>query len=924
MHRQLIFNRIFSTPGRLSVITLLLALASLLAAPLANAAKTTGNIRVLGIRIDFSDAHNAPGLTAIGRKLQTAKSNFERFSFGRMNIVYHTVEVSLGKRASYSASAMATQADLRAKRAGRNPNSYNIVGYYFGGGSVGSHATVGGKRFWSKSSGGSTVHEMGHNFNFGHQRRWVPTGNNPIALKGELLNDPWQFMKSGGIDPDPYEKWRCNWITSRHDISSNGSYTRRLYNFDQKDIAKANSKRALRVKRTTSINKYFWIGYRSRLLNKISSPNQKNYQMRQGLVFYWDRGAVGKSVVLLDLHQGTGGTDDQALQPGETFADNAGKVYITNLGRGGTTPNEYIDVRINRGTFNGNQAPQPTWDAPATWPAGEPLTVTVRGNDPDGDEVACMWRSGGGAHNTSATSLTFTRNKPGQFTLRALVSDMKGKTAELRRSITITAGLPTTEWTGNTNTFWHENTNWASNTQPNAPDAVAVWNDSFTGDNQPGLGSPVVKQLRQIRLEQSLDKDVNLEIKDPNGTLEIFEGGIDMAESVQDLTVHGNGQLRLQTDQSWVTSPEAKLTVDTAINLNGKTLTVAAQNKVIISGNINGAGGLKVRDSGTLTLNDGEYSGSTVVENGSLEITGTLTRSEILVDKGGTLGGTGYIGGNTVIATNAKLSPGPESTLGSLTFIASLTLNGDLQVAVDPDHLPNCDQVHVNGALEVKVLGIEGGNTGTVMVANIGGSYAPGQVFQIFNRPLTNGQSKAIDPPLPAPGLLWDNRLATDGSIAVITDPSTITFDQWAQDISGLSGTDAAFAADPNKDGMANGLAFSLGAPNALYDAGDLLPEWSYIPAHIEDGNEYPGEIVISYPSSQQAAISVSSALEYSTDLVNWAAATEDDTHITINIEENFYGEGIDRVEVHLLDALAPGGKFILRLRASPKKAAVE
>ena len=106
--------------------------------------------------------------------------------------------------------------------------------------------------------------------------------------------------------------------------------------------------------------------------------------------------------------------------------------------------------------------------------------------------------------------------------------------------------------------------------------------------------------------------------------------------------------------------------------------------------------------------------------------------------------------------------------------------------------------------------------------------------------------------------------------------------------------------------------------------AGDLLPEWSYIPAHIEDGNEYPGEIVISYPSSQQAAISVSSALEYSTDLVNWAAATEDDTHITINIEENFYGEGIDRVEVHLLDALAPGGKFILRLRASPKKAAVE
>tara|TARA_B110000881_G_scaffold193105_1_gene186201 strand:+ start:1494 stop:1736 length:243 start_codon:yes stop_codon:yes gene_type:complete len=64
---------------------------------LANAAKTTGNVRVLGIRIDFPDAHNAPSLEAIGKKLKAAKSNFERFSFGRMNIVYHTVEVKLGK-----------------------------------------------------------------------------------------------------------------------------------------------------------------------------------------------------------------------------------------------------------------------------------------------------------------------------------------------------------------------------------------------------------------------------------------------------------------------------------------------------------------------------------------------------------------------------------------------------------------------------------------------------------------------------------------------------------------------------------------------------------------------------------------------------------------------------------------------------------
>ena len=89
------------------------------------------------------------------------------------------------------------------------------------------------------------------------------------------------------------------------------------------------------------------------------------------------------------------------------------------------------------------------------------------------------------------------------------------------------------------------------------------------------------------------------------------------------------------------------------------------------------------------------------------------------------------------------------------------------------------------------------------------------------------------------------------------------------------------------------------------------------MPARFEDGNQYPGEIVISYPRSKNAAISVSSALEYSSDLVNWHAATENDTNITIDVEEDFYGEGIDRVEIHLLDALAPKGKFLLRLKAS-------
>ncbi|MEC7358046.1 MAG: hypothetical protein VYC09_06370 [Verrucomicrobiota bacterium] len=909
---------IFILPPKLVVALFLFFNGLFLTLPLAEAAKTTGNIRVLGIRIDFSDAHNAPSLEAISKKLKVAKSNFERFSFGRLNFVYHTVEVKLGKRASYTASEMATRADLKATNAGHNTNSYNIVGYYFGGGSVGSHATVGGKRFWAKGTGGSTIHEMGHNFNFGHQRRWVPNGDNPIGLQGKLENDPWQFMKSGGIDPDPYEKWRCKWITGRHNISSNGSFTRRLYNFDQKDIAKANSERALRVKRTTKTNMYYWIGYRSRLLNKLSSPNQKNYHMRQGLVFYWDRGAAGKSVTLLDLHQGTGGTDDQALQPGETFSDNAGNVYITNLGRGGAAPNEYIDVRINRGNFTGNRAPQPTWDAPNQWPVGEPLTVSVEGNDPDGDEISCMWRNGGIPRNTSASSLTFTKNNTGKFSLSVQVSDMKGKTTKMSKTITMVGGSAASEWIGETNNFWYEGANWSSSKQPNDPDAVAVWKDSFTGENQLSFSNPVVKQLRRIRLEESLNKDVVIEIKNSEGTLELFDGGIDMSESLQNLTLKGIGSLKLQANQRWVISSESRLNVEAEIDLNDKVLSVATQTNALFSGNIIGDGGIGVTDSGTLTLIDGDYSGKTIVENGRLEVVGTLARSEIIVNEAGSLGGTGQIGGEAFIAENANLCPGSQSKLGSLTFMNGLKLDGNIEVEVDPDQLPNCDQVNVSGVLEVEKLEGQEMTKGSVKIFNVGGPYAPDQVFQIFNKPLIHGESKAIDPITPGPGLLWDNRLYVDGSIAVIADPTVISYDQWAKNISGLSGPDAEFEADPNEDGTANGLAFALGASDALVDTNNLLPQWDYVPSRIEDEDEFSGEFIVSYRHSQDAAISVSLALEYSIDMVNWTLVAEDEAHITIETQENYYGPGIDQIKVHFLDSIAPERRFLVRLKALP------
>ncbi len=40
-----------------------------------------------------------------------------------------------------------------------------------------------------------------------------------------------------------------------------------------------------------------------------------------------------------------------------------------------------------------------------------------------------------------------------------------------------------------------------------------------------------------------------LRLKNSEGTLELFGGGIDMAESVRNLTLQGIGSIRLQDDQ---------------------------------------------------------------------------------------------------------------------------------------------------------------------------------------------------------------------------------------------------------------------------------------------------------------------------------------------------------------------------------------
>jgi hypothetical protein len=797
----------------------------------AEAAPSKGWVKVLGIRVEFADYNDAPSLETITNKIELAKENFERFSYRVLKFgQYDTVEVVLpNNRGTYTGSTLADAAETKAKNKGYDPANYDIVVFFHGSHASGDQSIVGGSRVWLENNGGAIMHEFGHTFAWSHQQRLQPDATkNPLS--GDVTDpDAWHFMKTGDIDPEPFDKVARGWITDYYSITSDGSYTRRLYSFDDPDISTNLTKRALQVRRKDrSTSKDFWIGFRSRLWDNqyvnnpdINKGQKENYAMRQGLVFYWDRGDVNdptdrtESTVSLDMHPGTAKAfDDQSLQPGETYADDVGLVYITNLGRGGDAPNEYIDVRINRGSFSNNVPPAPSWDAPLAVKPGVPVTISVTPNDPNGDEVACMWTTSDKLepYNTSSNVLTKTWSEHGLYTVEVVVSDMKGGTATLSQDVAVSEdGFVTHQWEGEANgPEWYKSGNWDIGTQANSPISTVAFSSAFTGTNNPSLSG--TKEMSQIRLEDSLIKDVTM---DPiTGTLKIYEGGINLSNTTHSLTINGGGEIVLQSNQLWQVSSQAQLSMAMSVNLNGQVLTLAPKGPIAISGAVYGDG-------------------------------------QLCVD-----------------------------------------------VAVDPGAAPVSAPVTLSGSNGLA-------NAGTVIVENIGSPYAAGQEFAIFDQALSGGNDWTIEPAQPAPGLYWDNLLAVNGKIAVVDSPPAITYAKWAAD---LDVAEADLGDDPNGDGVANGLAYLYGAADPMVDASGLGPTYHY---------ELPGEFVISYRRWEHAASSVESGVGFATDLVHggWTVVTPGLSGTTIEVDDDFFGAGVDRVRVGISDSLAPGGVLYGRLQ---------
>ena len=128
----------------------------------------------------------------------------------------------------------------------------------------------------------------------------------------------------------------------------------------------------------------------------------------------------------------------------------------------------------------------------------------------------------------------------------------------------------------------------------------------------------------------------------------------------------------------------------------------------------------------------------------------------------------------------------------------------------------------------------------------------------------------------------------------------------------GLYGEDAAFGADPDLDGIINGIEFVIGGePNPAHpgsNSSHLLPKITVDKTYLQ----------VVYRRNHGAADLVP-GIEYDGDLAGaWTLAEQGVNGVIIAVTDDGFGASIDRVEVRIPRSNAVAGKLFTRLKASP------
>lgn len=163
----------------------------------------------------------------------------------------------------------------------------------------------------------------------------------------------------------------------------------------------------------------------------------------------------------------------------------------------------------------------------------------------------------------------------------------------------------------------------------------------------------------------------------------------------------------------------------TLTSSSGGTLELAGAGNGDLNYGLPGSGGLRKTGAGNWSLTGtNTFTGATAVDAGTLTVLGRVGNSAVMVDTGGTLAGTGSIGGAVTVAPGGNLSPG-NAAVGLLTVANELTLQPGSTTLVEVNNPSGTnDVVFVTGTANYG---------GTLEVANLGGTLAAGNRIKIFN-----------------------------------------------------------------------------------------------------------------------------------------------------------------------------------------------
>lgn len=168
-----------------------------------------------------------------------------------------------------------------------------------------------------------------------------------------------------------------------------------------------------------------------------------------------------------------------------------------------------------------------------------------------------------------------------------------------------------------------------------------------------------------------------------------------------------------------------------------------------------GAGTLSLVEPGSINASRSVA----IAANATFDVTGRTDQSFTLL-AGKILSGSGTLNGNLLVTNGATLSPG--SGVGTLTVNNNVVLAGTNVMEIGPltNDVLNCFGVLTYG--------------GTLVISNVGLTYADGQIFPLFPNQNYAGAFTSIIPATPGNGLAWDtNSLSVDGTLKVVTGPFT-------------------------------------------------------------------------------------------------------------------------------------------------------